>query len=358
MKKAIIFGVTGQTGAYLARLLMQKNYYVYGIIRRTSTFPLGTHRLEELIRPDLLKKRLFLRYGDITDEIATRSLIEEVMPDEIYNLAAQSHVKISFDLPKYSTEVNVLGTLNIIEAIRSLKLKKKIKMYQASTSEMFGNTGFKKIINEKTEMKPVSPYGAGKLFSYHLVQIYRNAYKLHLCNGILFNHESPFRSEQFVTRKITLGISRIYAGIIKEFSLGNINSIRDWGHAEDYALAIYKMMKLKNPIDLVICTGQHCSVRDFIKHCFKFLKIKIRFIGKNLNEKIIDNNGKVLIRINKKYFRPLEIDFLKGSYSKAKKILNWKPKHNLSSLIKDMMLYDLNKARVEKNIKEKRNNQI
>jgi GDPmannose 4,6-dehydratase len=355
MKKAIIFGVTGQTGSYLAKLLIQKNYYVYGIRRRTSTFPLDTYRLEELIKPDLLKKRLFLKYGDITDEIATRSLIEEIMPDEVYNLAAQSHVKISFDLPKYTTEANVLGTLNILEAIRSLKLKKKIKMYQASTSEMFGNSGFKKVINENTKMDPVSPYAAGKLFSYHLVKIYRTAYKLHLSNGILFNHESPHRSEQFVTRKVTLGISRIYEDIIKEFSLGNINSIRDWGHAEDYALAIYKMLQLKNPVDLVICTGHHYSVRDFIKHCFKFLKIKIRFIGKNLNEKVVDNNGKVWIRINKKYFRPLDVNFLKGSYSRAKKMLNWNPKHNLKSLIRDMMLYDLNKARLEKVLKKEKN---
>lgn len=345
MKKAIIFGITGQTGSYLAKLLLKKNYKIYGIRRQTSVFPNDTYRLEKLIKNFVNQKKIILKYGDITDSVATRNLIEEIKPDEIYNLAAQSHVKVSFDLPKYTSDVNMLGLINILESIRSLK--KKIKLYQASTSEMFGNANLYKSINEKSIMHPVSPYAAGKLFSYHMVKIYREAYNLYATNGILFNHESPLRSEQFVTKKITKGICNVLSKKIKKFYLGNLNSKRDWGHAEDYALAIWKMMQLKKPQDLVISTGNTYSVRKFIKLCFDYLNIKIKFVGKGLNEKVIDDKGKVWIEINKKLFRPVELNHLNGSSYKARNLLKWRPKYNMKKLIEDMMSYDLKENKLK-----------
>jgi GDPmannose 4,6-dehydratase len=340
-KKALIFGITGQTGSYLAKILLDKKYLVYGARRRTSTF-YDTVRLESLI--DFKKhfnKDLRLYYGDVTDDISIKNIIHNTLPDEVYNLAAQSHVQVSFELPKYTTEVNSLGTLNILEAIKSLQNKKKIKYYQASTSELFGNSIKKKILDESSKMEPVSPYGISKLYSYFLVKYYRMAFGIHASNGILFNHESPLRGEHFVTKKITMGISRVYHGLQKKILLGNLNAIRDWGHAKDYAYAIWKIMQLKRPLDIVISTGNAFSIRDFIKSCFKTIGVKIYFSGTGIKEKVIDDSGKVWIEVNKKYFRLQEVDFLKGDYSKAKKILNWKPKYNFNLIVKEMMDFDM-----------------
>jgi len=357
-KKAIIFGITGQTGSYLARLLLKKNYLVYGTRRRTSTFPLDTTKLEELVNFDKhLNKDLFLYYSDITDIAKISHLIESIYPDEIYNLAAQSFVKVSFEMPYYTTEANSLGLLNIIESIKNSKKQKKnktIRLYQASTSEMFGNVKKNTKINELTPMVPVSPYGISKLYSYHLIKVYRDAYGLFLSNGILFNHESPLRTEHFVTKKITKGLSRIFYGLQKELLLGNLNAMRDWGHADDYARAIHAILNLPRPTDLIVSQGKSYSIREFIVECFKFLKIKVKFVGKNLSEKVVDDSGKIWIKVSKEYFRPLEIDYLNGDSKNFKKIIpKFKFNYNFKSLVKEMMQYDLDKAKEisENNIK-------
>lgn len=352
-KKAIILGITGQTGSYLAKYLIKKDYMVYGTRRRTSTFPLDTNKLEQLVDfKKYLNKRLILKYGDITDISAIRDFIYEVKPDEIYNLAAQSFVKVSFDMPYYTTDANSLGVINILETLKNYKniSKKKIRFYQASTSEMFGNSlGRRNKINEETAMHPVSPYGVAKLYSHHMVKIYRKAYNLFLTNGILFNHESPYRTEHFVTKKITKGISNIYYGNQDKLFLGNLNARRDWGHAEDYARAIHKILSLNEPIDIILAQGKSHSIRDFIIECFKFLNIEINFIGKGINEKVVDLNGKVWIEVKKEYFRPLEIDNLIGDNTKFNKhVKNFKFKHNFKSIVKDMMEYDLKFAKTNR----------
>ena len=357
-KKAIIFGITGQTGSYLARFLLRKNYLVYGTRRRTSTFPLDTSKLEEVVDFDKhINKNLFIEYGDVTDISKVNNLIQSIYPDEIYNLSAQSFVKVSFEMPYYTTETNSLGLLNIIESIKNLKNRNKnkiVKLYQASTSEMFGNVKKGKKINELTPMIPVSPYGISKLYSFHLIKIYREAYGLFLSNGILFNHESPLRTEHFVTKKITKGLSRIYYNLQKELHLGNLNAMRDWGHADDYARAIHSILNLSKPTDLIVSQGKSYSIRDFIIECFKFLKIKIRFTGKNLNERVIDESGKIWIRVSKKYFRPLEIDYLNGDSKNFKKLLpKFKFNYNFKKLVHEMMEYDMKKA--EKISKTKKN---
>ena len=349
MKKALITGITGQTGSYLAKLLLEKNYIVYGIKRRTSTINNSTSRLEELINfKKFYNKKLFIFYGDLNDYYSLKSIVDKTNPDEIYNLAAQSHVQISFELPEYTSKVNAIGVLNLLNIIKDNK--KKIKFYQASTSEMFGNQN-KMPLTENSIMDPASPYGASKLFAYHLVKNYRESYNIFASNGILFNHESPLRGENFVTRKITIGLSRIYYGLNNILELGNLDSKRDWGHARDYALAIWKILQLKKPVDIVICSGKNYSVRDFLKECFKYLKIKIKFSGKKLNEKIYDKNNKLWVKVNKKYIRPKDIDNLIGSAAFAKKIIGWKNKTSFKSLVKEMMDYDLNKNRIEKNNK-------
>ena len=341
MKKALITGITGQTGSYLAALLLKKNYIVYGIKRRTSSV-YNTARLEELINfKKYYNKKLFIIYGDVTDYSNLDSIIKKIQPNEIYNLAAQSHVQVSFEIPEYTTQVNAVGALNLLNIIKNSQ--KKIKFYQASTSEMFGSQN-KMPLNEKSKMDPASPYGAAKLYAYNLVRNYRDSYKIFATNGILFNHESPLRGENFVTRKITIGISEIFHGVKNVLEIGNFNSKRDWGHAKDYVEAIWKIMQYKKPLDLVIATNKSYSVKDFIKECFKFLKIEIRFTGKGLNEKVVDKNGKTWIKINKKFVRPKDINTLLGDASLAKKIIKWKNKTSFKNLTIEMMKEDLRKT--------------
>ena len=339
-KTALITGITGQTGSYLAKLLIEKKYKVYGTMRRTSAFH-GSYRLEQLLDFNkMLGSNLELIYGDLTDCSSLESIISKILPDEIYNMGAQSHVKVSFELPVYTSTVNALGTLYILEAIRKLQFKKKIKFYQASTSEMFGNTNDKKL-NEDSYFAPVSPYGTSKLFAYWTVINYRKAYGIYASNGILFNHESPLRGEHFVTKKITKGIARIFNNKQKILELGNLNAIRDWGYAKDYVIAIWKILQQKKSLDIVVCSDKSYSIRDFIIECFKYLNINIKFHGKGLNEKVLDQNGKEWIAINKKYFRENEIHHLIGDSSKSKKILKWKNKTSLTEIVKEMMDYEM-----------------
>ena len=341
MKKALITGITGQTGSYLAALLLKKNYVVYGIKRRTSSV-YNTARLEELINfKEYYNKKLFILYGDVTDYSNLHSIIKKIQPDEIYNLAAQSHVQISFEIPEYTTQVNAVGALNLLNIIKNSQ--KKIKLYQASTSEMFGSQN-KMPLHEKSKMDPASPYGVAKLYAYNMVRNYRDSYNIFAANGILFNHESPLRGENFVTRKITIGISEIFHGYKKILEIGNFNSKRDWGHARDYAEAIYRILQHRKPLDLVIATNKSYSIKDFIKECFKFLKIKVRFIGKGLNEKVVDENGKVWIKINKKFMRPKDIKILLGNSNLAKKVIKWKNKTSFKDLVIEMMNEDLRKV--------------
>jgi GDPmannose 4,6-dehydratase len=341
MKIALITGITGQTGSYLAALLLKKNYIVYGIKRRTSSV-YNTARLEELINfKEYYNKKLFILYGDVTDYSNLHSIIKKIQPDEIYNLAAQSHVQVSFEIPEYTTQVNAVGALNLLNIIKNSQ--KKIKLYQASTSEMFGSQN-KMPLHEKSKMDPASPYGVAKLYAYNMVRNYRDSYNIFAANGILFNHESPLRGENFVTRKITIGISEIFHGYKKILEIGNFNSKRDWGHARDYAEAIYRILQHRKPLDLVIATNKSYSIKDFIKECFKFLKIKVRFIGKGLNEKVVDENGKVWIKINKKFMRPKDIKILLGNSNLAKKVIKWKNKTSFKDLVIEMMNEDLRKV--------------
>ena len=341
MKKALITGITGQTGAYLAALLLKKNYIVYGIKRRTSSV-YNTARLEELINfRKYYNKKLFLFYSDLTDYSSLQNIINKTQPDEIYNLGAQSHVQISFEIPEYTTQVNALGALNLLNIIKNCK--KKIKFYQASTSEMFGNQN-KMPLNENSKMDPASPYGVAKLYAYNLVRNYRESYNIFAANGILFNHESPLRGENFITRKITIGISEIFHGHKKYLEIGNFNSKRDWGHAKDYAEAIWKILQHKKPLDLVIATNKSYSIKDFIKECFKFLKINVRFVGRGLNERVVDKNGKTWIKINEKFKRPKDINILLGNPSLAKKVIKWKNKTSFKELAIEMMKEDLRKV--------------
>jgi GDPmannose 4,6-dehydratase len=342
MKKALITGITGQTGAYLAALLLKKNYKVYGIKRRTSSV-YNTSRLEQVVNfKKFYNKKLFIFYSDLTDYYSLQNIINKIQPDEIYNLAAQSHVQISFEIPEYTTQVNAVGVLNLLNIIKNCK--KKIKFYQASTSEMFGCQN-KMPLNERSKMDPASPYGASKLYAYNLVRNYRDSYNIFSSNGILFNHESPLRGENFITRKITIGISKIFHGHDKKIlEIGNFNSKRDWGHAKDYALAIWKILQYKKPLDLVIATNKSYSIKDFIRECFKVLKIKIEFVGKGMSEKVIDENGKIWIRINKKFIRPKDINVLLGNSSLAKKLINWRNKTSFKNLVREMMEADLKKS--------------
>ncbi len=334
-KKAIIYGVTGQDGSYLSEFLIKKNYEVHGVKRRSSS--INTTRIDHLYQdPHEKKKNFILHYGDICDSISVKNLISKINPDEIYNLAAQSHVGVSFQIPEYTANVDALGTLRILEAIRSLKSNKRIKFYQAGTSEMFGKTGggFQ---NEKTKFYPRSPYAASKIYAHWITINYRESYNIFACNGILFNHESPVRGETFVTKKIVSGLCKIKKKKLKTLYLGNIYSKRDWGHAKDYVEAMWKMLQQKKPDDFVIATGKQYTVKQFINLVCKEIKIKIKWVGKGLNEKAIDINGNAIIKIDKNYFRPTEVDTLLGDASKARKILDWKPKINIHDLIKDMV---------------------
>ena len=349
MKKALITGITGQDGAYLAEFLITKGYTVYGIKRRTSRFI--TDRVDHLLKDHQdSDKKLFLLYGDLTDSLNICKIIQEVKPDEIYNLGAMSHVHVSFESPEYTANVDALGTLRILESIRILGLANKVKFYQASTSELYGNSSITPQ-NEKTPFEPRSPYAISKLFSFHTVVNYRESYNMFACNGILFNHESPLRGETFVTRKITIAASKIFYGTQKTLFLGNLNAKRDWGHAKDYVEGMWKILQHVTPEDFVLSTNKNITIRDFVIIAFEKIGIEIGFKNKGLNEigyvKKINSDAKVnigdeLIKIDPRYFRPSEVNNLLGDYSKAKKLLNWSPKYTLESLIDEMIKHDLN----------------
>ena len=341
MKKALITGITGQDGSYLAEFLLNKGYEVHGVKRRTSLF--NTNRIDHLYQdPHIHKRNFILHHGDLTDTSSLIKIIQNVQPDEIYNLAAQSHVAVSFEVPEYTANSDALGTLRILEAIRILKLEKKTKFYQASTSELFG-----KVVdipqNETTPFYPRSPYAAAKLYAYWITVNYREAYNIYACNGILFNHESPVRGETFVTRKITRALTRIKLGLQKTLYLGNLDAMRDWGHAKDYVEVQWLMLQQKTPEDFVISTGQQYSVRDFVNIAAKELGYKIIWKGKGKNEKgLVD--GKVIIKVDKNYFRPTEVETLLGDASKAKKKLGWEPKISFKKLVSEMVREDLKLA--------------
>tara|TARA_Y100000385_G_C13030468_1_gene610505 strand:- start:293 stop:1333 length:1041 start_codon:yes stop_codon:yes gene_type:complete len=340
MKKAIITGVTGQDGYYLTKLLLKKNYQVHGLKRRSSL--INTQRIDEFFNNKKIKdKKFFLHHGDMTDSSSLISLINKVKPDEIYNLAAQSHVKVSFEIPEYTANSDAIGVLRLLEAVKSAGLIKKTKIYQASTSELYGKA--KAPQNEKTPFYPRSPYAIAKLYAYWLIVNYREAYNFFACNGILFNHESPLRGETFVTRKITIGLAKIKLGKQKKIKLGNIYAKRDWGHAKDYAQAMWKMLQLKKPDDFVIATGKQFTVKEFVNLAAKKIDINLIWRGKGLNEIGINKKtNKTIIEIDKKYFRPTEVDSLLGDYKKAKKKLNWQPKITFKELVNEMVLSDLN----------------
>ena len=337
MKKALIFGVTGQDGAYLAKFLIKKGYIVHGVKRRSSS--LNSFRIDDIYSDPLIKKnRFYLHYGDITDSISVYNLINNIKPKEVYNLAAQSHVAVSFQIPEYTTNTDSLGTLRILEAVR--KVNKKIKFYQAGSSEMFGKVK-ETPQTEKTPFYPRSPYGAAKVYSHWITINYRESYDIFASNGILFNHESPLRGETFVTKKIVKALCKIKYKKQKKLILGNLYSKRDWGHAEDYVEAMWKILQHNRPDDFVICTGKQYSIKDFISLVAKDLNMKIKWKGKGINEKGFDISNNCIIECNQKYFRPSEVDTLRGNCSKARKILKWRPKHNIRSLIKDMISYEL-----------------
>jgi len=336
-KKALIFGVTGQDGAYLSRFLLKKKYIVHGIKRRSSS--LNTSRVDGIYKdPNFSKTSFYLHYGDITDSLSVLNLVKKIKPDEIYNLAAQSHVAVSFELPEYTANADALGALRILEAIKNLNLK--IKFYQAGTSEMFGKVRSVPQ-NEKTAFHPRSPYGVAKLYAHWITVNYRESFKIFACNGILFNHESPLRGETFVTKKIVQALCRIKNNKQKKLILGNLNAKRDWGHANDYVQAMWKILQQKKADDFVISTNKQYSVKEFVKLVAKELKLKLFWKGNGGNEKAYDINNKILIECSKKYFRPSEVDTLLGDFSKAKKILKWKPKKSIHDLIHEMVSYEL-----------------
>ena len=338
-KTALIFGITGQDGSYLAELLIKKGYLVHGVKRRSSS--LNTSRVDHLYQgPHEKNKSFFLHYGDITDSTSVTSIIKRVKPDEVYNLAAQSHVSVSFEVPEYTANADAIGALRILEAIKFNKFEKKTKFYQAGTSEMFGKV--QEIPqSEKTPFHPRSPYGVAKVYAHWITINYREAYKIFASNGILFNHESPVRGETFVTRKIVIGLCKIKKKLEKTLYLGNLDAKRDWGHAKDYVEAMWKMLQKKTPGDYVIATGKQYSVKDFVNLVLKELKIKYTWRGKGINSKCYDDNGNCIVACDKNYYRPLEVDTLLGDARKARKELNWKPKINIKNLVKEMVLLEL-----------------
>ena len=346
MKTALITGVTGQDGAYLAEFLLQKNYRVHGIKRRASSF--NTARIDHLYQdPHDKDVRFKLHYGDLTDSTNLIRIIQEVQPDEIYNLGAQSHVKVSFETPEYTANVDGLGTLRLLEAIRILGLEKKTRFYQASTSEMFGKVQ-EVPQTEQTPFYPRSPYGAAKLYAYWITLNYREAYKMYACNGILFNHESPIRGETFVTRKITRGIARIKQGLQDCLYVGNLNARRDWGHAADYVEMQWLMLQQDAPDDYVIATGVQHSVREAIDLSASEVGMSIRWEGQGLDEKGIDEQtDRVVVAVDPSYFRPTEVDTLLGDPSKAKNNLGWEPKYTFEEMIAEMVSSDMEEARME-----------
>lgn len=335
-KIALITGVTGQDGSYLSELLLSKNYEVHGIIRRHST--VCTERIEQVLN----NKNFFLHYGDMSDSSNLANLIREIQPDEVYNLAAQSHVGTSFEVPEYTAEVTGVGTLKLLEAIRQNKID--AKFYQASTSELFGGLPETAPQSEKTPFYPKSPYGAAKLYSYWITVNYRESYNIFACNGILFNHESPRRGEDFVTRKITVAIAKIMAGKQDKISLGNLNAKRDWGFAGDYVEGMWKILQQDKPEDFVLATGETHTVREFVEAAFNVVDIKIEWRGEGIDEKgYCAKTGKLLVDVNPKFFRPAEVDLLLGNPAKAEKILGWQRKISFENLVKMMVESDMKK---------------
>jgi len=340
MKKkiALIFGVTGQDGAYLAKLLLKKGYKVHGVKRRSSS--LNTYRIDDIYKePFAIKNNFILHYGDVTDSLSVFNIIKKIKPNEIYNLAAQSHVAVSFEIPEYTTNADALGTLRILESI--VKLNRKIKFYQAGSSEMFGKV-YETPQTEKTPFYPRSPYGVAKLYSHWITINYRESYKIFASNGILFNHESPLRGETFVTKKVVKALCNIKHNKQKKLFVGNLYSKRDWGHAQDYVKAMWKILQHKQPDDFVICTGKQYTIKQFINLVAQELNMKIKWKGKGIKEKAYNEKNRCIIECKRKYLRPAEVDTLKGNFSKAKKLLKWKPENDIKSLIKDMVNYELN----------------
>jgi len=341
MKKALITGITGQDGSYLAEFLLNKGYEVHGIKRRTSL--INTDRIDHLYQdPHEKNLKLILHHGDLTDASSLIRIIQEVQPDEIYNLAAQSHVAVSFEEPEYTANSDALGALRILEAIRILKLENKTKYYQASTSELYGSVQ-ETPQTERTPFYPRSPYAVAKLYAYWITVNYREAYDIFACNGILFNHESPVRGETFVTRKITMGLAKIKLGIQNKLYIGNLEAKRDWGHARDYVEAQWLMLQQKKPEDFVISTGKQYSVRDFINEASKNLNMQLEWSGKGLEE-VGSFKGQPIVIVDPKYFRPTEVDTLLGDSSKAEQKLNWVPKTSFKQLVKEMINEDLKLA--------------
>ena len=349
MKKALITGVTGQDGAYLSELLLEKGYQVHGIKRRSSLF--NTGRIDHLYQdPHIDNRNFVLHYGDLTDSTNIIRIIQEVQPDEIYNLGAMSHVKVSFDTPEYTANVDALGTLRLLEAIRLLDLTKKTKIYQASTSELYGLVQ-EVPQSEKTPFYPRSPYAVAKMYAYWITVNYREAYNMYACNGILFNHESPLRGETFVTRKITRAVAKIGMGLQDKLYLGNMDAKRDWGHAKDYVKAMYLMLQQEEPEDFVIATGKTTSVRDFVRFAFIEIGVELEFKGEGVNEKAFVKSssnpafqveiGKEVLSVDPAYFRPTEVELLIGDPSKANAKLNWKPEYDLQALVSEMVKSDL-----------------
>tara|TARA_Y100001970_G_scaffold291954_1_gene431236 strand:+ start:16298 stop:17359 length:1062 start_codon:yes stop_codon:yes gene_type:complete len=346
-KKALIFGITGQDGSYLSELLLKKNYEVHGVIRRSSSF--NTSRINHLYQdPHILKRKLILHYGDITDSISVSSIIKKILPDEIYNLAAQSHVAVSFEVPEYTANADAIGSLRILEAIRFHNLNNKTKFYQAGTSEMYGKVA-ETPQDEHTPFYPRSPYGVAKVYAHWITVNYREAYNIFACNGILFNHESPRRGGTFVTKKIVNGLCRIKLGMQKTLFLGNLDAKRDWGHAKDYVLAMWKILQQKRANDYVIATGKQFTVKQFVNLVLDELKINYYWTGKGINSFCqIKGNKNKIVEIDKNYFRPLEVDTLLGNASKAKKLLKWKPKYNIKSMVKEMVGEELSSLQNDK----------
>ena len=342
MKKALITGITGQDGSYLAELLLGKGYEVHGLKRRSSSF--NTGRIEHLMGNPMLR----LHDGDMTDSANLMRLVKEIYPDEIYNLAAQSHVKVSWDCPEFTAESDAVGTLRLLEAVRLNELERKTKFYQASTSELFGLIQ-EPIQSEKTPFYPRSPYGVAKLYSYWIVVNYRESFGMFACNGILFNHESPRRGETFVTRKITMAAARISLGMQEKLSLGNLNAKRDWGHAKDYVEGMWRILQNDKPEDFVLATGTTTSIRDFVTMTFKELGIDIEWQGSGVDEKGVDKaTGKVVVDVNPAYFRPAEVELLLGDSTKARTKLGWRPTYDLQMLCHEMIESDLDLAKREK----------
>ncbi|MDA9820006.1 GDP-mannose 4,6-dehydratase [Salibacteraceae bacterium] len=339
-KVALVTGVTGQDGAYLTEFLLKKGYTVHGVKRRSSMF--NTDRIDHLYQDQHEKDvKLFLHYGDLTDSTNLIRIIQETQPDEIYNLAAQSHVMVSFETPEYTANSDALGTLRILEAMRILKMDKTVKFYQASTSELYGKV--QEIPQtETTPFYPRSPYGVAKLYGFWIVKNYREAYGIYACNGILFNHESPIRGETFVTRKITRAVARIHLGLQKKLFIGNLHSKRDWGHAKDYIEGMWLMLQQDKPDDYVLATGETHSVKEFIEKAFSQIEVELKWEGEGVNEKgIRTDTSEVVVEVDAKYFRPTEVELLVGDYSKAKKELGWEPTYKFEELVKEMVREDV-----------------